>query len=199
MRADTPRYARYKQLHPDTSRYARYKQICPDTSSYTNHVQICPDMSRYKTAEEGQDRTMLTRRVNWRKKLAPIRKNQEKQEDNKVMTFTVVQAPSRWDDSKPTLKTFKQHRAPAGDLNPFFQGGKKGSARACSNEFQRRGTRSFKRREVNGSPKWVLSHSPIRTLIRKDHPPMPTQNMEMRPARSTGHQNGFCLILLLER
>ena len=125
MRADTPRYARYKQLHPDTSRYARYKQICPDTSSYTNHVQICPDMSRYKTAEEGQDRTMLTRRVNWRKKLAPIRKNQEKQEDNKVMTFTVVQAPSRWDDSKPTLKTFKQHRAPAGDLNPFSKEGKR--------------------------------------------------------------------------
>ena len=24
-------------------------------------------------------------------------------------------------------------------------------------------------------------------------------NLEMRPARSTGHQNGFCLILILER
>ena len=52
---------------------------------------------------------------------------------------------------------------------------------------------------VNGSPNWVLSLSPIRTLIRKDHPQKPVQKMEMRPARSTGHQNWFCLILLLER
>jgi hypothetical protein len=45
----------------------------------------------------------------------------------------------------------------------------------------------------------TVSPSPIRTLIRKDHPQMPVHNLEMRSAMSTGHQTGFCHILLLGR
>ena len=42
--------------------------------------------------------------------------------------------------------------------------------------------------QVNGSPNWVLSLAPIRTLIRKDNPQTPAQSIETGPARSTDHQ-----------
>jgi hypothetical protein len=64
----------------------------------------------------------------------------------KVMALSVVQTASRRGEAKPTHMTFKQQWVPAWDLNPYFRGRKLGSARACSKEFQRRGTLSFMRR-----------------------------------------------------
>jgi hypothetical protein len=69
----------------------------------------------------------------------------EKNRKRKVMAFSVVQGASRRCKAKPTHMTFKQQRVHARDLTHNFRGRKLGSAWACSKEFQRRGTLSFKR------------------------------------------------------